>query len=204
MPDFGTLTFKLPYIAPESEVEQDYLNYYDSGLYQDLTLLGQSRTETYSDPLPSGITENGSISGYTGFIYYAIGGSRIQEKKKYGVNEYDGVTTGTDENGNYSGYTFTYTGETMTGETLTYRDYTDGYTMITGKTYGFKKEIVFDYLLTRNEHFLGFVDEPRIYSDVFVERGKQGVMELNLRLGEVDNMGELSNYGNGYFKVRKQ
>jgi len=76
--------------------------------------------------------------------------------------------------------------------------------MITGNTSGFTKEEVFNLVLTRNEHFLGFVDEPTIYSDVFVERGKQGVMEKNLRLGEIDNMGEIDVYGNGYFKVRKQ
>jgi hypothetical protein len=29
-------------------------------------------------------------------------------------------------------------------------------------------------------------------------------MEMNLRLGEIENMGELSVYGNGYFKVKKQ
>jgi hypothetical protein len=48
------------------------------------------------------------------------------------------------------------------------------------------------------------VEQPTVYSDVFVERGKQGVMEVNLRLGEVDNMGELSVYSGGYFKVKKQ
>jgi hypothetical protein len=59
-------------------------------------------------------------------------------------------------------------------------------------------------MLTRNEHFLGFIEQPRVYSDVFVERGKQGVMEMNFRLGEIDNMGELSVYGNGFFNVKKQ
>jgi hypothetical protein len=29
-------------------------------------------------------------------------------------------------------------------------------------------------------------------------------MEINLRLGEIDNVGELDIYGNGYFNVRKQ
>jgi hypothetical protein len=37
-----------------------------------------------------------------------------------------------------------------------------------------------------------------------VDRGKQGVSEKNLRLTEIDNLGELSIYGNGFFKVRKQ
>jgi hypothetical protein len=59
-------------------------------------------------------------------------------------------------------------------------------------------------MLTRNEHFLGFIDDPTVYSDIFVERGRQGVMEVNLRLGEIDNMSELDVYGNGFFKVKKQ
>jgi hypothetical protein len=198
MPDFGTLIFTVP--LPNESGEQDYLNYYDSGLYEDLTTPGEFPTYPYS-----AYTES-----YTGITYLAVGGSRISEKKKYGVNEYDDstFTYGTTTEGvNWTGYTFTYpiTGKTIpTEETLYYVDYVDGYTMITGRTDGFIKEEVLDKLLTRNEHFLGFVDEPRVYSDIFVERGKQGVMELNLRLGEVDNMGELSNYGNGYFKVRKQ
>jgi hypothetical protein len=75
---------------------------------------------------------------------------------------------------------------------------------LTGDTSNYTKEEIFNQMLTRNEHFLGFVEQPTIYSDVFVERGKQGVMENNLRLGEIDNMGELSIYGNGFFNVRKQ
>ena len=78
------------------------------------------------------------------------------------------------------------------------------YTMITGKTTNFTKEEVINNVITRNEHFIGFIDDPTVYSDIFVERGRQGVMEPNLRLGEIDNMSELDVYGNGYFKVRKQ
>jgi hypothetical protein len=59
-------------------------------------------------------------------------------------------------------------------------------------------------MITRNEHFLGFIDSPTIFSDIFVERGKQGVMEKTFRLSEIDNIGELDVYGNGYFKIRKQ
>lgn len=134
-------------------------------------------------------------TGNTSFTYVSIGGSRIIEKKLYGSNTYTGVTTGTTGDLIYSGYTI---------DTLQYRDYSDGYTMITGTTSGFTKEEVFNSVLTRNEHFLGFVDEPTIYSDIFVERGKMGVMENNLRLGEIDNMKELDIYGNGFFNVRKQ
>lgn len=135
-------------------------------------------------------------TGYTTFTYISIGGSKIIEKKLYGSETYTGVTSGITEDGlTYNEYTI---------DNLKYRDYSDGYTMITGSTSGFTKEEVINYVITRNEHFIGFVDEPTIYSDIFVERGKTGVMENNLRLGEIDNMGELNIYGNGFFKVQKQ
>ena len=95
----------------------------------------------------------------------------------------------------YSAYTI---------DNLYYQDFEDGITTITGTTSGFTKEEVINKVITRNEHFLGFIDEPVIYSDIFVERGKQGVMEKTLRLSEIDNTGELSIYGNGYFNIRKQ
>ena len=125
----------------------------------------------------------------------AIGGSRIGELRQYGTTVFSGVTTGTTDNVIWSGYTI---------DGLYYRDRSDGYTMITGNTTGYTKEEVFNKVITRNEHFLGFIDDPQVYSDIFVERGKQGVKENNLRLGEIDNMDELEIYGNGYFKVRKQ
>ena len=129
-------------------------------------------------------------------IYFAaVGRSRLSELKRYGENTYQGTTTGSDVGGTYTGYTI---------DNLSYKDYEDGTTMITGTTTNFHKEEVFNKMLTRNEHFIGFIDEPTIYSDVFVERGKQGVLEMNLRLGEIDNLGELDIYGNGFFQVKKQ
>jgi hypothetical protein len=163
---------------------------------------------------------NGSLSGRLGttkkFTFMAIGASRISELKKYGSNTYSGITTGNTFSGSY------YTGYTLDG--LYYMDFTGSYTMITGSipnyfssgsaafqgsnyvtgnTTQYATEYVINNMLTRNEHFLGFVEQPRVYSDVFVERGKQGVMEMNLRLGEIDNMGELEIYGNGFFQVKK-
>jgi hypothetical protein len=136
-----------------------------------------------------------NTTGHTTFTYMAIGGSRIGELRQYGTTVFSGVTTGTTDNVIWSGYTI---------DGLYYRDRSDGYTMITGNTTGYTKEEVFNKVITRNEHFLGFIDDPQVYSDIFVERGKQGVKENNLRLGEIDNMDELEIYGNGYFKVRKQ
>jgi hypothetical protein len=136
-------------------------------------------------------------TGFTpsGFTYLAIGKSKISELKLYGSNTYSGVTYGSDDFGNYSAYTI---------DNFFYKDYPNGYTTITGTTSGYTKEEVFNKLITRNEHFLGFVDEPEIYSDIFVERGKQNVTENNLRLGEVDSIGELEIYQNEFFQIKKQ
>jgi hypothetical protein len=166
--DSGSLTFTIPYWVPETGITQGYENDLDYVAYTGET-------------------------SFTGITYYnAIGLSKVSELKKYGSNEYVGITINSD---NTTGYTI---------DGVYYQDNPEGFTIITGNTVGFKKEEVIFEVLSRNEHFLGFVEEPTIYSDVYVDRGKQSVMEINLRLGEVDNMGELSNYGNGYFKVKKQ
>ncbi len=138
---------------------------------------------------------SGLNTGYTTFTYAAIGKSKISELKLYGTNTYSGVTTGVTNGVSYSAYTI---------DNLYYQDFADGITTITGTTSGFTKEEVINKVITRNEHFLGFIDEPTIFSDIFVERGKQGVLEKTLRLGEIDNTGELDIYGNGYFNIRKQ
>lgn len=133
-------------------------------------------------------------TGHTSFTYLSLGKSKISEKKLYGQNNYSGVTYGTDGVGPFSAYTI---------DNLQYKDYSDGYTMITGTTSGYTKEEVFNKLITRNEHFLGFVDEPSIYSDIFVERGKQSVSENNLRLCDIDSVGELDTYENEFFTIKK-
>ena len=163
--DFGVLTFTIPYSDPSISVDQAYLEDY-RGL--------------------SGNTNNTPIS------FLAVGKSRIDEFKVYGLsNQYNSITITSE----YTGYTI---------DNLYYMDYPDGYTHITGNTSSFTHEELYNGMITRNEHLIGFIDEPQIYSDIFVERGRQSIMERNLRLGEIDNLGELENYGSGFFKVKKQ
>jgi hypothetical protein len=152
------------------------------------------QTQDYLNNLDYTNNTGNTISGFT---YMALGKSRINELKQYGSSTIPGMVTG-----QTSGTTEIWSGYTI--DNLYYRDFPDNYTMITGTTTGFTKEEVFNNMITRNEHFLGFIDDPTIYSDIFVERGRQGVMENNLRLGEIDNMSELDVYGNGYFNVKKQ
>ena len=156
--------------------------------------LQSGRTQNYNNNYDY---SGNSFTGTTTFL--ALGKSRKIEKKLYGGNTYSGVT----------GTTITVDGTTYNCDKyvidgLTYLDLSDGTTYITGNTATFISEAQFTKKLTRNEHYLGFVSEPVVYSDIFVERGKMGVSEFNLRLGEIDNLGELDIYGNGFFLVKKQ
>lgn len=160
-------------------------------------------TVPYSNPLVTGVTQdylqdyttltgNPDPSSGVTISFLAVGKSRLDEFKLYGSSyDYSGITITAD----YTGYTI---------DNLHYMDYPDGYTYITGNTLDFYMEEVYDGMITRDEHLIGFLDQPAIYSDIFVERGKLGVMERNLRLGEIDNVGELEIYGSGFFKVEKQ
>lgn len=167
------------------------------------------------------------------FKFMAIGISKIGELRKYGESTVStsSYTTGSFSGSLYSGYTLPNDSGSLyymdladgytiiTGSVSNYRfGQTSGYTYeisgntintvpyltTSGNTTQYATEYVINHMLTRNEHFIGFIDDPTVYSDIFVERGRQGVMEPNLRLGEIDNMSELEVYGNGYFKVRKQ
>lgn len=154
----------------------------------------------YSDPVET--TEQTYLEDYTeltgqtsgGTIgFRAVGKSRVDVYKLYGTNNGYDMNEITIVDG--------YTGYTIDG--LTYVDTPEGDTIITGSTANFYNEEVYNGMITRNEHFIGFVEEVQIFSDVFVERGQMSVMERNLRLSEIDSTGELENYGNGYFNVRK-
>jgi hypothetical protein len=173
--DLGTLGFSLPYNPGADPVEIDYL--------QDYTTLT-------------------ATTKHTNISFISTGKSRLNEYKVYGTGNTYSITTtiGTTDLGNYTGYTI---------DGLSYFDYENGYTHITGSTSGttefpYINEEVYNGMITRNEILLGFIEEPQIFSDLFIERGKQSVIERNLRLGEIDNMGELEIYGGGYFNVKKQ
>ena len=58
--------------------------------------------------------------------------------------------------------------------------------------------------ITKDEALLKLVDQPQIQTDVYVERGKNSAYERVQRLGEVDNIGDLLNYGYGFFNVQNK
>ena len=56
--------------------------------------------------------------------------------------------------------------------------------------------------ITKDETLLRIVDKPQVWSDVFIERGKNSALEGLQRLGEVDNLGDLIKYGYRFFNVK--
>jgi hypothetical protein len=58
--------------------------------------------------------------------------------------------------------------------------------------------------ITKEEYLFGIINTPEVQSDVFIDRGQTSVLDMHLRLSEIKNLGELSRYGNGFYKLNKQ
>jgi len=57
--------------------------------------------------------------------------------------------------------------------------------------------------LTKEEYLFGIISPPEVESDIFIERGQTSVLEKHLKLSEISNLGELSRYGNKFYKLNK-
>ena len=141
-------------------------------------------------------------------VPYTISGqtkSRITELQLYGPQQYQ-LMTPVISNGQLWGNIFvtasTYTGYTIQG--IDYYDYIDGTTEFFGTSSGFTDQNLTAVPITKNETLIKAVDQPQIQTDVFVERGKNSAYERIQRMGEVDNLGDMINYGYGFFNVEKR
>jgi hypothetical protein len=82
---------------------------------------------------------------------------------------------------------------------IDYYDYADGTTIFVVQSSGCSD--LFCSAITKNEVLLNVVFEPEVQSNIFIERGKNSALERIQRLGEIDNMGDLVNYGYGFFNI---
>lgn len=57
--------------------------------------------------------------------------------------------------------------------------------------------------ITKEEYLFGITSTPTVYSDVDVDRGINSAFQSHLQMGEIKNMSDLINYGNGYYKIVK-
>ena len=86
---------------------------------------------------------------------------------------------------------------------VTYYDYADGTTIFIAKSSGLTSNDIIASAITKQEVLIDMVSSPEIQSEVFIERGKNSAFEGLERLGEVDNIGDLTSYGYGFFKINK-
>ncbi len=86
---------------------------------------------------------------------------------------------------------------------INYYDLINGKTLYLVDSYGLTPDIITSLPIVKDELLLDFVMNPEIQSNVYIERGKYSAFESLHRLGEVDNIGDLTRYGYGYYKINK-
>ena len=56
---------------------------------------------------------------------------------------------------------------------------------------------------TKEEYLFGITQKPVVQNDVLIDRGVTTIIQTHMQLSEITNMGDLVNYGNGYYKIQK-
>jgi hypothetical protein len=152
------------------------------------------------------------VSAQTSFNYvtvpYTISGvtkSSITDLALYGSVKYkvgvpvikNGQIWGavTDMNSIYTAYTI---------NEVSYYDYIDGTTIFFEQSSGLTNGNITQVPITKDEVLLKVVDQAQIQTNLFIERGKNSAYERIQRMGEVDNLGDMINYGYGYFNIVKK
>lgn len=146
-------------------------------------------------------------SGYTTvpFVVSGYTTSRLPELKLYGVQPYRvgvPVIQGGQLIGVVNDISVNYTGYTIQG--VDYYDYLNGLTIYFANSSGFTDNMIEAVPITKEPILMGVIDQPQITSNVFVERGKNTAYEQIRRLGEVNTVNEMENYGYGYFLIEKK
>jgi len=139
------------------------------------------------------------------FIVSGLTTSRVTELALYGSPKYQ-VGVPVIKNGEIWGaitnISAIYTAYTITG--INFYDYADGTSIFFQESSGFTDSNLTAVPITKLESLLKVMDQPQIQTDVFVERGKNSAYERVQRLGEVDNLGDMINYGYGFFNVENK
>jgi hypothetical protein len=92
-----------------------------------------------------------------------------------------------------------YTAYTI--QNVDYYDYANGETIYFIQSSGLTENWMVQDPLVKDELLLGIISQAEVQSNVFIERGKNSAYERIQRIGEVDNLGDLINYGYYFFNV---
>jgi hypothetical protein len=131
-----------------------------------------------------------------------ISSSKLTDLKRYGPVPYTIGYQFFKNNqlyGQVDNITQDYTEYTING--IKYYDLINGTTLYVANSSGLTQDNIVVSAITKNERLLDFVFDPEVQSNVYIERGKYSAFEPLQRLGEVDNIGDLSRYGYNYYKI---
>ncbi len=134
------------------------------------------------------------VSGYTA--------SRISDLAQYGAVKYPllvPVQKNGEDYGIITEMNLVYTAYTI--QNVDYYDYANGDTIYFIQSSGLTEDWMVQDPLVKDELLLGIISQAEVQSNVFIERGKNSAYERVQRIGEVDNLGDLINYGYHFFNV---
>lgn len=144
------------------------------------------------------------ISGYTKSSINDLAqykGSVSRNGRAFKLNQ--SITGNSNSVGIYRGETVDGLAVAYTLNDIDYFDYNDGTTLYIVQSSGLTVNDLIMTAITKEEYLLNVVDQPEIFSNVYIERGKVSPFEKVKRLNEVSTIGGLVSYGYGYFKVEK-
>ena len=135
-----------------------------------------------------------TVSGYTD--------SRINDLSFYGTPKFKLLVPVQKNNVDYGIITeinLVYTAYTI--QNVDYVDYSDGTTIFFLQSSGLTADWMVQEPLVKDELLLGVIAQAEVQSNIFIERGKNSAYERIQRIGEVDNLGDLTKYGYYFFNV---
>ncbi len=139
------------------------------------------------------------------FTVSGLSKSRLSELRLYGPKQYE-IGVPVIYKGQIWGAVDTidplYTAYTVNG--ISYYDYPNGTTIYFVQSSGFTNNNLTEVPITKEEIFIKVIDQPSVQTNLFVERGKNSAYERVQRLGEIDNLGDMLNYGYGFFNVENK
>jgi hypothetical protein len=140
------------------------------------------------------------------FIVSGLTTSNLKDLEQYGTPKYKLGIQVTGDTGVIGTYWGPDSGNTYTAYTINnvdYYDFSDGTSIFFVYSSGFTSDMISCTAITKNEVLLNVIDQPEIYSSVFIERGKYSGLERVQRLGEIDSIGDLTSYGYKFFNIIK-
>jgi len=95
----------------------------------------------------------------------------------------------------------TTTAETRTVNSQQYGISNIPFTEMYYNSEGFNQTNVELSATTKEEYLFGITSSPTVFNDLFIDRGRATVIQSHMQLGEIKNMEDLINYGNGFYNL---